>query len=944
MLSAVVLLPLLLGPVASGWAARQWGRRGAATAAGVVAVGALVALLPAAATLWSGPAVAEVWRWLPSLGLDWALRLDALGLFFAGLIVGMGLLVIGYARYYLTDRDPPGKFYATLMLFMAAMLGVVLADNLLLLVIFWELTSLTSFLLVGYWNEQTAARRGARQALILTGTGGLLLTAGALLLGTAAGTFTISELLPLGASLQSHPFFPWALGLILVGAFTKSAQFPFHFWLPDAMAAPTPVSAYLHSATMVKAGLFLLLRLHPVLADAPLFQTVVVATGLATFSLGAVVALFKHDLKGLLAYSTVSHLGLIMALIGLGTVTGVVGAVLHLFNHALFKAALFMSAGIVDHETGSRDLRRVGGLARFLPWTALLASCAAAGMAGVPLFNGFVSKEYFLAEMVAVLPPWVPLLVTAASAFSVAYAARFVHDTFFNGPPQSLPNPHPHEPPVGMQLPVAILASGTLLFGVAPTLAEPLVARVAAASTGTTVPELHLALWHGLGWPLLMSAAALAAGVAGYAWLARGRRLHRFEIDALFGRRTGRWLFGAAIARLVRFATWLIRRLDNGSLTRTTAAIVMVTLALLATWWSAAAVPETAATAASSAPATQAAGWPALLLWALVAGAALLLFFCHRQRVVAILLSGVVGLVSAVAFALLSAPDLAMTQIAVEVVSTLLLFLALAYLPKKSPAVPWGHGALALALAVPFGAGVGWLAWQLLTTPRESISWYFLAESVPQGGGSNVVNVILVDFRGYDTFGEITVLGVAALAAWALFAEPLRAHRPAPFYWPLEQRPFLLQVVLPVVVPMGLMIAVYLFLRGHNQPGGGFIAGLVTAALLLLIYLAHGIATTNQWLRPDNGWRFAHTIGWGLAIAAATGIAPFALGYPFLTSTHGTLTLPLLGEIPLASAALFDLGVYVTVVGATLLLLTTLATGRRYDQPSPPSPQEKATP
>ena len=348
--------------------------------------------------MFAGESPRASWPWVPDLGLDLALRLDGLALLFALLILAIGLLVILYAHYYLSEEDPAGRFFGLLMLFMAAMLGVVLADNLLLLVVFWELTSVTSFLLVGYWSGRADARQGARMALAVTGAGGLALLAGCLILGAIAGTYEISALAAARERVQADPLFPVALVLMLVGAFTKSAQFPFHFWLPEAMAAPTPVSAYLHSATMVKAGIFLLLRLYPVLGGNALFEYVVVTVGLVTIVFGAYVAIFKHDLKGLLAYSTISHLGLIMFLIGLDSPLSSVAAVFHVINHATFKASLFMAAGIIDHESGTRDMRRINGLWKYMPHTATLAIVAAAAMAGVPLLNGFLSKEMFFAE------------------------------------------------------------------------------------------------------------------------------------------------------------------------------------------------------------------------------------------------------------------------------------------------------------------------------------------------------------------------------------------------------------------------------------------------------------------------------------------------------------------------------------------------------------------
>ncbi len=423
MLLLVVLLPLVLGSLltAVSGAQRRWL---SASVAGAITAASLAILLSHSAQVFAGQPVMEAWSWVPSLGLNITFRLDGLSLMFAGLILGIGLCIVLYAAYYLAPEDSAPKFYSLMMLFMAAMLGVVLSDNLLVLVVFWELTSISSFLLVGYWGHRPDARAGARQALAVTGGGGLAMLGGFVLLGQIGGSYEISVLATKAAQIQADPMFVPALLLILLGAFTKSAQFPFHFWLPDAMAAPTPVSAYLHSATMVKAGVFLLMRLYPILAGSGWFEALVTGAGLMTLLFAAFIALFKHDLKGLLAYSTVSHLGLITCLVGLGSPLAAVAAVFHVLNHATFKASLFMIAGIVDHETHSRDMRQLGGLWSFMPFTATLTMVAAASMAGVPLTNGFLSKEMFFTEVVngtSGVWAWaVPALVTLAGIFSVA--------------------------------------------------------------------------------------------------------------------------------------------------------------------------------------------------------------------------------------------------------------------------------------------------------------------------------------------------------------------------------------------------------------------------------------------------------------------------------------------------------------------------------------------
>ncbi|MDD3652546.1 proton-conducting transporter membrane subunit, partial [Immundisolibacter sp.] len=469
-LAAAVLLPWL-GAGLLAAQANTARNRCAWLAAAVTALAGL-ALGANAPAVAGGEVVRVAWPWLPELGVNLGLRLDGLALLFSGLVLGIGLVVVLYARYYLAEDEPMARFYALLLAFMGAMQGVVLADNLILLVVFWELTGLASFLLIGFWSQRADARQGARMALTITGAGGLALLGGVLLIGAAVGSYDLDAVLAAGPALRAHPYYLPALVLVLLGAFTKSAQFPFHFWLPQAMAAPTPVSAYLHSATLVKAGVFLLARLYPALGGSDAWFYLVSAAGMITLLTGAVLALFQHDLKGLLAYSTISHLGLVTLLFGLDRPLAVVAGVFHIINHATFKASLFMAAGIIDHECGTRDMRRLRGLFRPMPHTAILAMTAAAAMAGVPLLNGFLSKEMFFAEsltlaergMVGWLPP---LLATAAGLFSVAYSVRFIHDVFFNGKTGDLPR-EPHEPVRWMRVPVELLVLLCVLGGVAP--------------------------------------------------------------------------------------------------------------------------------------------------------------------------------------------------------------------------------------------------------------------------------------------------------------------------------------------------------------------------------------------------------------------------------------------------------------------------------------------
>lgn len=506
-----IFLPLLF---------ERFGRSACAFGAGLAPLGALILLLSKREQVFAGEVEKVTLQWLPELGLNLSLRLDGLGFLFALLILGIGLLVILYARYYLSKKEPMGRFFGFFLLFMGAMLGVVLSENLLLMLMFWELTSLSSFLLIGFWNHRSDARQGARMALAVTGGGGLALLAGILLLGHIVGSFELTDVLAAGDLIRANGLYPLTLILVLLGVFTKSAQFPFHFWLPQAMAAPTPVSAFLHSATMVKAGVFLLARLYPALSDSEWWFYLVSMTGLATLLIGAVMALFQHDLKGLLAYSTISHLGLITLLFGLDSSLAAVAAIFHIINHATFKASLFMAAGIIDHETGTRDMRRINGMLKYMPHTAALAMVASLAMAGVPLLNGFLSKEMFFAEtldqhLLGSFYWTIPALATLASAFSVAYSLRFIHDVFFNGEPVDLPKYPPHEPARYMKIPVEILVLLCLLVGMLPAYTvAPLLAAAVAGSLNGPVPEYSLSIWHGFNSPLAIITPRVIAKTA----------------------------------------------------------------------------------------------------------------------------------------------------------------------------------------------------------------------------------------------------------------------------------------------------------------------------------------------------------------------------------------------------------------------------------------------
>ncbi|MGQ9686039.1 MAG: monovalent cation/H+ antiporter subunit A [Thiobacillaceae bacterium] len=925
-----VLTPYL-GAALAAWASR-FGRLHAAWVAAAVTLLTLALITPPAAATFAGETSIQRLPWMPSVGLTLAFRLDGLALLFALLILGIGLLIILYARYYLSERDGMGRFYAYLLLFMGAMLGIVLSENVILLLIFWELTSLASFLLISYWQHREDARNGARMALAVTGAGGLALLAGFLLLGEMVGSYDLSVILASGDAIRAHPHYLPMLILILLGVFTKSAQFPFHFWLPHAMAAPTPVSAYLHSATMVKAGVFLLARLFPVLSGTWVWSHIVGGVGLATLIIGAYFALFKHDLKGLLAYSTVSHLGLITTLFGIGTPLAAVAGVFHIINHATFKASLFMAAGIIDHECGTRDMRRINGLWGYMPYTATLAMVAAAAMAGVPLVNGFLSKEMFFAEAVSMGTQmrfgWLlPLAVTAAGVFAVAYSVRFIHDVFFNGEPVDLPRT-PHEPPRWMKLPVEVLVALCLLVGILPGLTvEPILKVTAAAVLQAEPPMFDLAIWHGPSPALLMSVVALAGGLLVYA----GRR-PLFALAARWeGRVDARMVYMYLLQGLYALAGGITRTLDTGSLNR-----------LLLLFFASAVVLGAAGLIDGAAPLT---GDRALLpidgvslLAALgLVAASVATVLEHRQRLAALVMMGAVGLVVSLIFVKFSAPDLALTQLSVEVVTVVLLLLALYFLPQTGPRESSGANRLrAAVLALVAGGGTAALAWAVLTRPYETIAGYFLDKSLPEGGGGNVVNVILVDFRGYDTLGEITVLALAGLSIYAMLERihlpgPERDARGRPWNW--DMHPAIMASLTRLLLPLALLTSVFILLRGHNLPGGGFIAGLVTAVALIMQYMANGVDWTHARL-PAN---FHPIIGWGLGLALVTGLASWLFEHPFLTSTFAHIHWPLVGDFELASAMAFDLGVYLVVVGVTLLILVHLGLMHGASHPTQPA-------
>ena len=922
---------------------------GLAGLSALVGLGCVLALIPAVA---SGRSAAVSFSWLPSLGLAVTLRIDGLAWLFSLLVLGIGALVALYARYYMAPGDSASRFFSLLLAFMGAMQGVVLAGDLIQLVVFWELTSLLSFLLVGYWSGKPQAREGARMALTVTAAGGLCLLAGMILIGRIVGSTDLATVLASGDRIRESPLYLPALVLVLAGALTKSAQVPFHFWLPRAMAAPTPVSAYLHSATLVKAGIFLMIRLYPVLAETDAWYILVGTAGVATMLFGAWCAVFQHDLKGLLAYSTISHLGLITLLLGLDSTLSVVAAIFHTVNHATFKASLFMAAGIIDHETGTRDLRRLSGLRRAMPVTATLAMVAAAAMAGVPLLNGFLSKEMFLAEAVAgthdrALNAGLPLVAAVASALSVLYSLRFIRQTFFGPPALDLPRA-PHEPPRWMRFPVEALVVACVAVGLAPGLIIGTALEIAVVAVfGERAPAYSLSLWHGFNLPLALSLAALVVGVGLYRLL--GPRIDTNPRGGpwLLDRLDAARLFDRAMVGLERGARWLEDRLGAARLQDQLRILLLVALVLALT-----ALLHGAGIAPANLRLSEAGLDPAFALLWLVGGASAVAAAAAAkyQRLAAIIFAGGAGLVSCITFAWLSAPDLAATQILIEVVTTVLLLLGLRWLPKRDRSIPIPASekprarrrrAADLALAVAFGACLAGLSYAVMARPAgEGIARFFVENVYSGGGGRNVVNVLLVDFRAFDTLGEITVLGIVGLTVLAL----LRRFRPAadsldrpapqrrlaawertqPDRTPGDSMADAMRVpatVMTWLFPVLVVLALHLFLRGHDLPGGGFAAGIALSIAFVLQYMAHGA----RWVDERLAIRPVTWIGCGLLVAAGVGAGSWLFGRPYLTTAFAYAEIPGLGKVPLASALLFDLGVVVLVVGATVLMLVALA-------------------
>ncbi|SFM30509.1 hydrogen gas-evolving membrane-bound hydrogenase subunit E [Halopseudomonas yangmingensis] len=877
-------------------------------------VGWLLALVPAACFAWfvlqiplvagGEPQFASL-AWVPALDVTLNLRLDGLALLFALLVTGIGALIVVYAAAYLHGHHHLGRFLAYLLTFMMAMLGLVLADDLLAMFVFWELTSVASYLLIGFLHEKPESRRAALQALLITGGGGLALLAGLVLLGIAGEAWQFSALE--AATVQGHVLFPAIMLLVLVGCFTKSAQFPFHLWLPNAMAAPTPVSAYLHSATMVKAGVYLLARLNPVLGGEIVWSSLLIGFGALTALIGAILAIREYDLKRMLAYTTVTVLGQLTMLIGTNTTYGLQAFVLYLVAHSLYKGALFMAVGAIDHSAGTRDLRKLGGLFTLMPLTGLAVGLAAFSNAGLPPFFGFIAKEFKYAGLIEMgaLGWTVTLVMIVTNALLVAAAGLIFLRSFF-GPRGDWPQ-QPHEVSPFMWFGPLMLAVAGFSLGAWNHWPETWLVNTAVQSVATAPIDVKLYLWGGLTPAVIASLLTLSMGVWFYRHAADVRGVAQ-QLTRL-GRFSGDMLWDWWLRRVFQFAGLVARQFQHGSLRlHLSLMTLVVSLGALLALWLSGATPWQAEQLGS----ISVVGVLGCLL--ALGGAAGAAFMAGRLALVASL--GASGLGLALLFVALNAPDVALTQLMVETLTVVFLAMVLRRMPRVPPSgtgVGWLNLWHAL-VAISFGVAVTLLIMTAVSLPLPGdLAEWFLANSLPGGYGANVVNVILVDFRAVDTLGEIVVVALAALGAATLLGAGQTAD-PKPRGLPEFNSVLLRQGVRPLAMLL-LVVSLLVLWRGHNLPGGGFIGGLVAATGFTLLVLTYGRGMQRELSRVSP----PTLIGLGLALALGAGFFGLAAGQPYMTGLWITV-----GDLKLGTPLLFDVGVFLTVFGSVMHMLRNL--------------------
>lgn len=890
-----------LAPVAGRYLGRQ---AGWPLAAGLTGLGVLMF-----AAYGAGSPGVDL-AWIPVLGVELSLRLDGLALLFGALVLFIGALVLAYCARYLGPGSQ-ASFYTLMTFFAFAMLGLVLANDVVLLFVMWELTTLCSFFLIA--RSGPKAREPAIRTLLVTAAGGLVLLAAVAAMVVEVGSTRLDVIMADPVWTQNPTFTTVIAVLVAIAAFTKCAQFPFQGWLPDAMAAATPVSAYLHAAAMVKAGIYLLMRFSPVFGEVAVWNALLISAGLCTAVMGAVSALRRYDLKELLAHSTVSQLGFLVAIIGVGTPAALAAAGIHTIAHALFKSSLFMMVGVIDHQSGTRDIRRLTGIRRSMPWTFGAVALAALSMAGVVPLLGFISKESIFAAIIdAPGPAWVGPLVggiaVGAAAVTVAYSARIVM-ALWGGPRGSV-----REGAFGFVWPAALPAAAGVVFGVWVSPLNPVVSEAATSATGI-VTDADLALWHGVEAGLFMSLAALGLGVALVVLRTQvnTRVANGFApvsaLDVVDRLRNATIAWGRLTGNLTR----------SNSPTRHLAVPVVVLLVLAAVGvWKLGDLPNRVENT------SRLLDWIPLVLIALgTLGATI-----ARSRVAAIAIIGVIGFAVTMWFLLLGAADVALTQLLVEVLTVVVMVLLLRRLPTHFPRTSRrrAYGAAALAIA----AGVMTTLSVLALTGRRSLSMageYFLREAEADTGGTNVVNTILVDFRAFDTLGELTVLGIAGVAVAVLIgSRTLLPQRSSPveegasdLVDPETVAVFgraLARIIGPVMVVASLVF----LLRGHTAPGGGFISALIGGAGLALLYLTGSTDSPRRLQLP-----YLALIGGGVSIAGLTGLLGYLSG-SFLTPLHGDVF-----GVHLTTALIFDVGVYLAVIGVVLASLNLI--GGRIEPP-----------
>ncbi|MDF2153838.1 hydrogen gas-evolving membrane-bound hydrogenase subunit E [Vibrio sp. CAU 1672] len=830
------------------------------------------------------------------MGVDFSIRLDGLSMLFAGLICAIGAMVQFYAMSYMRDTHNQVVFHLYLSLFMLAMLGLVLSDNIILLFVFWELTTLTSYLLIGYQHQAEKSRQSALQAMLVTGAGGLALLAGLIMLGSIAGSYELSVIFAQASAIKQHPLYLPSLILLLAGAFTKSAQFPFHFWLPSAMAAPTPVSAYLHSATMVKAGIYLLARMSPIYADSEVWSYALGITGGATAVWAALLAVRQTDLKLMLAYSTNSALGKLTLLLALGTETAITAALLFILAHAFYKAALFMVVGNIDKATGTREIAALSGLRAWLVFSFVAAAIAALSKAGLPPLLGFLSKEYmYKAGLETTITGVVTLLVV--NGLMGALALRLVLGPFFTGndKPATCGEVKRIESDIGFWLPPMLLALASVavpLIGLS-WLQLNLISPGLIAVSPQAQPMV-VKLWHGFNLPLLLSGVTVLVAGLLYHWLPHfSQWLNRWM--ALLPSASS--LYQKAVDRLIQLAGWQTRLLQAKRLS----VYVLVCFAVL-TVLLLSRLPGLDLTLADSLREVH--FYEVGIALILISGA--LLCVVSSRRLLSVSALGGIGFMTTLVFMLYSAPDVAKTLLLVETLIVVFLALLLRHLPTLGSVIPHSRGRRLFnaLIAIAIGVSVTLLLMSITASPLDMrLPDYFAHNSVPSGHGRNIVNVILVDFRALDTLGEALVVVIAAMSAAGLVKGLAQKAD--------KVQSLIFSTTAHIVAVIMMVFSFYLLLRGHNAPGGGFIGALIAVIGLSLLMFSESTRYVKQRLRypPLNVALF------GILLALFSGGVSLLQGLPFLTG------LWWLEGVKLGTPLLFDIGIYFAVVGAVMTVL-----------------------